>query len=48
VIGIGQGTEAVRCVADATGGAFVQAEDAQTLAEQLVRAAGQDLPEHCR
>jgi hypothetical protein len=47
-IGISLGAEAVRCVADATGGAFVQAEDAGTLAEQLVRAAGQDLPEHCR
>lgn len=47
-IGISVGAEEVRCVADATGGAFVQADDAEALAEQLVRAAGQDLPEHCR
>jgi hypothetical protein len=48
VIAIGRNAEEVRCVADATGGMFVQAEDAQALAEQLVHAAGQDLPEHCR
>jgi hypothetical protein len=47
-IGISRGAEEVRCVAEATGGAFVQAENAETLAEQLVHAAGQDLPEHCR
>jgi hypothetical protein len=47
-IGISRGAEEVRCVADATGGVFVQAEDAQALAQQLVSAAGQDLPEHCR
>ena len=47
-IGISVGAEEVRCVADATGGAFVQADDAEALGEQLVRAAGQDLPEHCR
>jgi hypothetical protein len=47
-IGISVGAEAVRCVADATGGMFVQADEAEALAEQLVRAAGQDLPEHCR
>ena len=47
-IGISVGAEEVRCVADATGGVFVQAEDAEALAEQLVQAAGQDLPEHCR
>ena len=48
VIAIGRNAEEARCVADATGGAFLQAEDAGGLTEQLVHAAGQDLPEHCR
>lgn len=47
-IGISRGAEEARCVAEATGGAFVQAENAEALAEELVHAAGQDLPEHCR
>lgn len=48
VIGIGGGTRRVRCVAEATGGSFVEASDADRLPELLKRAAGQDLPEHCR
>jgi hypothetical protein len=38
----------VRCVAEATGGMFVRAEEADALGEQLVHTAGQDIPRHCR
>ena len=47
-IAISRDAEAVRCVPEATGGLFVQADDAGRLAAELARATGQDLPEHCR
>jgi hypothetical protein len=47
-IGISPGAAEVRCVSEATGGVFIQADNAEELAQDLVRAAGQDLPEHCR
>jgi hypothetical protein len=47
-IGISAGAAEVRCVSEATGGVFIQAENAEDLAQDLVQAAGQDLPEHCR
>ncbi len=47
-IAIGGMADQVRCVPELTGGAFVGADDADELAQALVRAAGQDLPEHCR
>ena len=48
VVAVGGRLGALRCVADATGGAFVEPDNADQLASALVRAAGQDLPEHCR
>jgi hypothetical protein len=47
-IAISRDAGAVRCVPEATGGLFVQADDAERLAAELARATGQDLPEHCR
>ena len=47
-IAISRDAGAVSCVPEATGGLFVQAEDAERLAAELARATGQDLPEHCR
>jgi len=47
VIGIGAGVEQVRCVADNTGGRFISPGEETSLADLLVSAAGQDLPEHC-
>jgi hypothetical protein len=47
-IAIGGMADQVRCVPELTGGAFVGADDTDELAQALVQAAGQDLPEHCR
>lgn len=47
-IAISRDTREAQCIATATGGTFVAADDSSRLADQLVRAAGQDLPEHCR
>jgi len=47
-IAIGGMADQVSCVPELTGGAFVGADDADELAQALVQAAGQDLPEHCR
>ena len=48
VVAVGGRLGALRCVANATGGAFVEPDNADQLASALLRAAGQDLPEHCR
>ena len=48
VIGIGRELQVQRCIADATGGLFLEARDTEQLADALERASGQDLPEHCR
>ena len=47
-IAISRDSSQAQCIANATGGTFVAADDAESLAELLVQAAGQDLPEHCQ
>ena len=48
VIAISQRIQELSCISDITGGLFLQAADADSLAEQLRQATGQDLPAHCR
>ncbi|WP_207457520.1 hypothetical protein [Azospirillum sp. SYSU D00513] len=48
VLAITRSIGAIRCVADRTGGQFLQAGDAASLAPLLRTAAGQNVPDHCR
>ncbi|MCG5241329.1 VWA domain-containing protein [Azospirillum doebereinerae] len=48
VVAISRGIEAIRCVANKTGGQFLQSGDIANLAPLLRAASGQDVPEHCR
>lgn len=48
VLAITRSIDALRCIADQTGGQFMQAGDAASLASLLRTAAGQSVPDHCR
>ena len=48
VIAIGKSDQGQRCIANATGGLFLQPDNTATLAEAMRKASGQDVPEHCK
>lgn len=48
VIAIGKSDQSQRCIANATGGLFLQPDNTAALAQALKRASGQDIPEHCQ
>lgn len=48
VIAIGKSDESQRCIANATGGLFLQPGNTAALADAMKRASGQDIPEHCK
>ncbi len=48
VIAIGKSDQSQRCIANATGGLFLQPGNTAALAQAMKRASGQDIPEHCQ
>ncbi len=48
VIAIGKSDQSQRCIANATGGLFLQPGNTAALADALKRASGQDIPDHCK
>ncbi|KAA0675699.1 hypothetical protein [Roseomonas genomospecies 6] len=48
VLAISRSIDAIRCVAERTGGQFLQPDAVTSLAPLLRTAAGQNVPDHCR